>query len=52
MFTAQTWRPAMYLVFLLSGTASTASAFLEGELPRFGVESRCITKSAGGVTGW
>ena len=39
LFTAHTWRPAMRLVFLLSRTASTASAFLTGELPRFGVES-------------
>ena len=45
MFKAHTWRLATCLVFLLSRTASTASAFLEGELPRFGVKSRCISTS-------
>ena len=52
LFTAHTWRPAMCLVFFLSGTASTASAFLSRELPRFGVESRCFTTCfLGGAAG-
>ena len=42
----------MCQAFSLSGTTSTVTAFLEGELPSFGVQSRCITtSSAGGVTG-
>ena len=43
LFTAHTWRPAMCLVFFLAGTASTASAFLTRELPRFGDVSRSFT---------
>ena len=52
MFTAHSWRPATCLVFLLSGTASTASAFLQGEWPcvpgwprrrRLGVSRRLMT---------
>ena len=50
MFAAHTRWPAMWLVFLLSRTASTASAFVTRELPRFGDESSCTsTSSASGV---